>query len=78
MSINKIVEIFESWKIKYNPSHPHTILSSKRIEICNQCEYKSDTLYSKCTICGCALNSKIFSPIKGVCPNGFWDLVDGV
>ena len=74
--MNKIVEIFKAWNIKYDPTHAQSELAGKRIEICNSCEYKSDAVYSKCTVCGCSLKAKIFSPVQGSCPKGFWDTVD--
>jgi hypothetical protein len=75
--MNKIVEIFKAWNIKYDPTHAQSELAGKRIEICNApCDYKSDAVYSRCTVCGCSLKTKIFSPVQGACPKGFWDGVD--
>lgn len=74
--MNKIVEIFRAWNIKYDPTHAQSELAGKRIEICDSCEYKSDAVYSRCTVCGCSLKVKIFSPVEGACPKGKWNEVD--
>ena len=75
--MNKVTEIFKAWKIAYSPEKENTVLAEKRIEICNSCEFKSEVPYNKCTVCGCSLKGKIYSPVKGACPKGKWDDVDG-
>lgn len=75
--MNKIVEIFKSWNIAYNPNDVQSKLASDRIEICNNCEFKKDKPLIHCAVCGCALKAKIYTPVKGACPKGYWDIVDG-
>lgn len=74
--MNKVTEIFKSWKIAYNPLSSQSELAEKRIAICDSCEFKSTVPFPRCTVCGCALKGKIYSPIKGSCPKGKWDEID--
>jgi hypothetical protein len=75
--MNKVEEIFKSWNISFNPNDKQSELASKRIEICNSCEHKVTNLgVNRCSVCGCALKGKVFSPVKGACPKGKWDSVD--
>jgi len=78
--MNKIQEIFTAWGISFNPNSEQSELASKRIEICNSCEHKKQNAIFKnvCELCGCALKAKIFTPVKGACPAGKWDIVDNV
>lgn len=77
--MNKVEEIFKSWNISFNPNDEQSELASKRIEICNGCEFKKTTLgVNQCSVCGCALKGKVFSPVKGACPKGKWDRIDDV
>ena len=76
--MNKIEEIFKAWNITLNPDEKQAELASKRIETCNSCEYKVTNLgINRCSVCGCALKAKVFSPVKGACPKGKWDEIDG-
>lgn len=80
--MNKIEEIFKSWKIMLNPDDEQIELASKRIEICDECEYKTITeiegldFLTRCSVCGCSLKAKIFSPLTYLdgttCPKGKW------
>jgi hypothetical protein len=75
--MNKIKEIFKSWNIALDPNEIQAELASKRIEICNSCEFKVENLgFNQCSVCGCALKAKVFSPVKGACPKGKWDEID--
>jgi hypothetical protein len=75
--MNKIEEIFKSWNIAFNPDNKQSELASKRIEICNGCEFKVTNLgINRCSVCGCALRGKVFSPVKGACPKEKWNDVD--
>jgi hypothetical protein len=78
--MNKIQEIFTAWGISFNPNDEQAELASKRIEICNGCEHKKQNAIFKnvCELCGCALKAKVFTPVKGACPAGKWDVVDEV
>lgn len=74
--MNKLVEIFTAWNIALKPDEPQAEHAAKRIGICDACEFKSDTPFKRCTVCGCALKAKVFSIVKGACPKGKWDAVD--
>lgn len=75
--MNKLQEIFKAWNIAFDPDNEQAELAAERIEICNSCEFKTTTLgINRCSVCGCALKAKVFSPVKGACPKGKWDLVD--
>jgi hypothetical protein len=77
--MNKIKEIFKSWNIALDPNEIQAELASKRIEICNSCEFKVENLgFNQCSVCGCALKAKVFSPVKGACPKGKWNEIDNV
>ena len=77
--MNKIEEIFTAWGISFNPNEVQSELATSRIEICNMCEYKKNNLLiNTCSVCGCSLKAKVFSPIKGACPKGKWDEVDNI
>ena len=76
--MNKISEIFAAWGIMYNPNDAQADLASKRIEICNSCENKRESPFIHCSLCGCALKAKIYSPVQGACPAQKWDEVDQV
>ena len=74
--MNKIVEIFKSWQIAFNPNETQNELAAKRLMVCEECEFREDKPIKRCTICGCALKGKVFSPVRGACPKGKWDTVD--
>lgn len=77
--MNKLQEIFKAWNIAFDPNNEQAELAAKRIEICNACDKKVTNLgINRCSVCGCALKGKVFSPVKGACPEGKWDEVDGV
>jgi hypothetical protein len=74
--MNKIVEIFTAWGISFNPNDEQAQLAAERIAVCNECEFKESKPIQRCTVCGCALKAKIFTPVKNTCPKGKWDEVD--
>ena len=77
--MNKLQEIFTAWNIAFNPNNEQNELAGKRIDVCNSCEYKVTNLgINRCSVCGCALKGKVFTPIKGACPKGKWDAIDNV
>ena len=77
--MNKLQEIFKAWNIAFDPNNEQAELAAKRIEICNSCDKKVTTLgINRCSVCGCALKGKVFSPVKGACPEGKWDEADGL
>ena len=77
--MNQIEEIFKSWVAASNPTTEETELATKRHEICLKCEWITNSLLfdTKCGHCGCPISKKIFSPVKGACPIGNWDDIDG-
>ena len=85
--MNKIEEIFKSWRISFNPNDEQSDLASKRIEICDGCEHKEMLnigeidIFARCNLCGCALKAKIFTPktyqdVGGTCPIQKWTEVE--
>lgn len=74
--MNKIEEIFKSWKIAYNPNDLQSELAAARMEICDTCEYKREIPLIHCGECGCALKAKVYSPKIGACPKGKWVAVE--
>lgn len=75
--MNKLQEIFKAWNIAFDPNNEQSELAAKRIEICNSCDKKVTNLgINRCSVCGCALKAKVFSPVKGACPEGKWDEID--
>jgi hypothetical protein len=75
--MNQLQEIFTAWGIAFNPNNEQAEKAAKRIEVCNSCDKKVTNLgIHRCSVCGCALKGKIFSPIQGACPEGKWDEVD--
>lgn len=84
---DKIIEIFNAWRIAFNPNDVQSDLASKRIQICDSCEFKSVMtvanigLVTRCSICGCALKGKIFTNHTykdegGSCPKEKWTEVE--
>ncbi len=74
--MNKLVEIFKAWNIALAPDEPQAMLAAQRIAVCESCEFRADTPFKRCTVCGCALKAKIFSPVKNACPKGKWAETD--
>lgn len=75
--MNKIKEILKAWNIKFNPSEEQAKLAAERLSVCDTCEFKVSNLgIKRCSVCGCALKGKVFSPVKGACPKGKWDEID--
>jgi hypothetical protein len=74
--MTKIEEIFKAWAIMFNPDDAQSVLAAERIQICDSCEHKRTNPMIHCGLCGCALKAKIYSPVKGACPDGRWNEVD--
>lgn len=87
--MNKVEEIFKAWKmaLTLDKSDPMYELASKRIQICDDCEFKSTLtvanvgLVTRCSVCGCALKGKMFTPKTykdegGSCPKEKWTEVE--
>lgn len=74
--MTKVEEIFKAWAIWFNPDDAQSALAAERIQICDSCEHKRTNPMIHCGLCGCALKAKIYSPVKGACPDGRWNDVD--
>jgi len=85
--MNKIQEIFNAWRIAFNPNLEQADLAAKRIEICDACEFKQGIPVGpgievyRCKVCGCALKGKIFTEHTylnkgGSCPKEKWKNVE--
>ena len=75
--MNKVQEILKAWNISFNPNDAQAQLATERLSVCDSCEFKVSNLgIKRCSVCGCALKGKVFSPVKGACPKGKWDEID--
>lgn len=74
--MNKIEEIFRSWGVALRPDDKQIELAVARLKICEGCEFKGDLPVRHCTVCGCALKGKVYSPVEGACPKGKWNDID--
>ncbi len=74
-------EIFEAWKISFNPSIEQENLAQERLQICLGCDYRKEVLKgvkwsAYCSDCGCPLNKKVFSKFYNACTQKKWGTVD--
>ena len=74
-------EIFEAWKISFNPTKKQEDLAQKRLDVCSTCEYKTELVKdlkwsALCTDCGCPLNKKVFATTFNACTQKKWGDVD--
>jgi hypothetical protein len=74
-------EIFEAWKISFNPSVEQEKLAQERLQICLGCNYRKEVLKgvkwsAYCADCGCPLNKKVFSNFYNPCTQKKWEIVD--
>lgn len=87
--MNKLEEIFRSWSISFDPNAEQADLAANRIQICEACEFKVTTeigpIFSiaRCSVCGCALKAKIYTPKTyaddgGSCPKELWKDVEDI
>jgi hypothetical protein len=79
--MNKFHEIIKAWRIKWNPSEHQKMLSDKRLAICKTCPSRKEVIKDSdfwvlCGECGCPLDAKSHSPMKGACPLGKWDSIE--
>ena len=61
--MNKVIEIFKSWGIAFNPNDKQAAQAAKRLEVCEGCEHRADKPVKRCTKCGCVLQAKVYSQI---------------
>lgn len=76
--LQKIQEIFQAYKIMADPTREESEIASKRLEICNSCEFRVEKNLAidkikVCGKCGCVLAAKAFSKDKSACPEGKWE-----
>jgi hypothetical protein len=74
-------EIFEAWKISFNPTKKQEDLAEKRLVVCMGCEYRTEIVTglkwsALCGACGCPLNKKVFATTFNACPKKKWEKVD--
>ena len=76
--MNKVSEIFLSWRRAANPTPQQTILAAKRYTICQTCPSKQPSVVftEVCGECGCPLKAKIYTQSGRACPLSKWDEVD--
>ncbi len=85
--MNKVEEIFKSWMISFDPNAEQADIAAKRIEICDACEFRILTPIgpflniARCSVCGCALKAKMYTPVThndpgGSCPQNKWAEVE--
>lgn len=74
--MNKLREIFEAWRISFNPDDKQSELAAERMMICDECEFKKTSPVIHCSVCGCALKAKVYSPVVGACPKDKWLAVE--
>ena len=77
----KFEEIIKAWITKWKPTEQEKELSRQRLKICETCPSRRETLgdlrlFVICNECGCPLEGKSHSPVKGACPLGKWDKID--
>ena len=75
--MNKLSEIFQAWVAAANPTPEQKLIAEHRTSVCDTCEYKTYTklldLYT-CSLCGCPLKKKVFSPNgPKACPGNKWE-----
>jgi len=79
--MNKFREILEAWRIKWNPTEEQKVLSERRLEVCKDCPSRLELIngsdfWVTCGECGCPLDAKSHSPVKGACPLGKWNDIE--
>jgi hypothetical protein len=79
--MNKFREIIEAWRIKWNPTEAQKIHAEKRLDICATCPSRKEFIQGVafsvlCGECGCPLEAKSHSPVKGACDLGKWNEID--
>ena len=76
----KFKTIASAWIEAANPSPESKAIAESRAAVCSGCEFreKNTTLvdFYYCSLCGCPLNKKIFSPVnpeENPCPENKWE-----
>ena len=79
--MNKFEEIIKAWRIRWKPTEKEKLLADKRLAICKTCPsvkslIEGSSFFMLCGECGCPLDGKTHSPVKGACPLGKWNDVE--
>jgi hypothetical protein len=74
-------EIFDAWKLSFNPSEIQEELAQKRLNVCLGCDFRKEVLKgikwsAYCIDCGCPINKKVFSKHFNPCTQKKWKEVD--
>jgi hypothetical protein len=74
-------EIFDAWKISFNPTSEQEELAKLRLEVCLGCDYRKEVIKglkwsALCSECGCPLNKKVFSTNYNACGLKKWNETD--
>jgi hypothetical protein len=74
-------EIFEAWKISFNPTKKQEELAERRLDVCIGCEYRTEIVKglkwsALCSDCGCPLNKKVFATTFNACTQKKWGEAD--
>jgi hypothetical protein len=74
-------EIFDAWKIAFNPTLLQEELAKLRLNVCLGCSSRKEVVKglkwsALCAECGCPLNKKVFSTNYNACPLKKWSNTD--
>jgi hypothetical protein len=75
--MNKFLEISKSWIASINPSEEQQKRADQRIAACNDCSFRTYSdigNFYYCSVCGCPLAGKVYSPIEKSCPKDKWEV----
>jgi len=70
--VNKVTEIFNAWKVSFNPTDEQEEIAQERMKTCQSCEFKREVPALHCGACGCPLQKKVYSQIPRSCPKDKW------
>ena len=62
---------------RFNPTPDQIELAKERLEICSTCPSlrgKATEETGNCSLCGCFVKSKAFTPKRNQCPDGKWTI----
>lgn len=78
--MSSISDIIRAWWIAENPTPQQSQLAKKRLDICNRCSSKVESVVFgfKCAECGCPIGKKIFTDKMGTCDLHKWDNVENL
>jgi len=70
--------ILKAWGIAMNPDEDQNRVASARLEKCSECPHKKVNALSVhyCSLCGCPIKGKIFTPDRVTVINGSGRIVN--